>query len=68
MSVCVNCRTPLVVIDLMIGDTPTRMASCSSCGRRRWSTGDDVVDLGDVLSAASEGGPRRSDRMPPPVA
>ena len=68
MSACVNCRTPLVVIDLTIADEPTRVTSCSSCGRRRWSTGGDVIDLTEVLAAAAHVSPPRPDRPPPNVA
>lgn len=70
MSVCVNCRSPLVVIDLHVGDGRVRMRSCSSCGTRTWVRGDETVELDHVLGTARAEGQRRRPPLtdPPGVA
>lgn len=69
MSVCVNCRSPLVVIDVQVSDAQLQMASCSTCESRTWRRADAVVDLAEVLAAAAAdsraGRPRRADPPAP---
>ena len=58
-STCQRCGGPIIEIELVSGDAPLVMRSCSHCDVRDWSTQGREIDLSEVLHELSASAPSR---------